>query len=299
VADYLRRREEEKRLELKEAEQARQNSVLYERQQQLNKLQEYGQNKKWKELTREQVEERRALEEKRRCEERQLEEERRAFGLYRLRLAEAELQRHADTLRRSRQRSDAACARLAELTAAAGDQERAAERTGAAAAAGHRQAQGRRREAEREAARAALDSTVRRAWSADRRDRQQRLREEAERTRREALAREQRNARLAAELDWLRQRAASRGAGCRRQWRQQKKEADASIIKEAELEFKQSQEVDRATRREQEEYENRLKRETDRLRKNDRSIIPLKAQARVPAPGFDYVAKSKAQQYES
>ncbi|KAF0304110.1 hypothetical protein FJT64_024026 [Amphibalanus amphitrite] len=73
VADYLRRREEEKRLELKEAEQARQNSVLYERQQQLNKLQEYGQNKKWKELTREQVEERRALEEKRRCEERQLE----------------------------------------------------------------------------------------------------------------------------------------------------------------------------------------------------------------------------------
>ncbi|KAF0304112.1 hypothetical protein FJT64_024026 [Amphibalanus amphitrite] len=34
---------------------------------------EYGQNKKWKELTREQVEERRALEEKRRCEERQLE----------------------------------------------------------------------------------------------------------------------------------------------------------------------------------------------------------------------------------
>ena len=146
---------------------------------------------------------------------------RRAFGLHRLALAEAVQGRHADSLHQSRRRTEAALDHLASLMSSSDAREEAAERSRATAAAAQRQTQRQGLEAARAGVRAAMEGAVRRAWSADLRDRDRRRMEEAERTRQEARAQEERSARLTEEGARRRRRDRERDSRARQHCQRQ------------------------------------------------------------------------------
>ena len=275
-------KEEARKKELEDARQIRLAAEQHQHELELKKQEEYEKRQKFRKEANEYLRTQRAFELLKQKRDEEENAETRVYSLAKLEMAQRIKKTRDEILDRSRRRSETACALLErQLVAKQSDED-----ARIAAAVAEKQAKDDALEAEKASARAAMTESIRRHRSAEL-QRQREKGEEAERQRREErLLQDSQTAALASELrdrhrDLLEQRAQNRLF-----WRDQVDEVEAKRLVEKEEEYAEVGELKCTERREQQQFDDYVKAELERLEKKKRNSFPLRVAARASAPGF-------------
>ena len=275
-------KEEAKKKELEDARQIRLATEQQRHEMELDKQEEYKNRQKLKNEANEYLRTQRAFELLKQKRDDEENAETRVYSLGKLEMSQRIKQTRERIMDHSRRRSEAACALLERQLAAKQSDEDAR----IAAAVAEKRAKDDALETEKAAERAAMTESIRRHRSGALRRHRQEKEQAARQTQEERRLQDAQTAALASELrdrhrDLLDQRARNR-----RYWRDQLDEMEAKRLVEKEEEDAEVRDQKCTERREQQQFDEYVKTELERLRKNKRSTFPLRAAARASAPGF-------------